>query len=174
MSAKKIQELLKKIDSTQNDEEVIKYLYEIREVGNAGVVPHLINLMVKTPNEDIRNAIVEILFDIKDQEAVEPILKGVLDEKNALYRSLLVSVFWQSSLQVDSILTALVDIALKYDYLTCFEVVTVIENKISHARDKDVIECLHKINEHVTYIKDDKTTVLLELKAVLENLLLEQ
>lgn len=173
-SSKKLHELLKKIQNNPAEQELLKYIHEVRNIGNYASIKPLIDILVSTDNSLVYKEISQILFELKDQNCVLPIINSLSDEKTKKHRHILVSALWQSSLNADAYLQELVNVALENDYLTCLEVLTVIENTGQNIHDEDIISSLNKINEHITYIHDDKNILLNELKTILENLLLDK
>ncbi|MFD2671783.1 HEAT repeat domain-containing protein [Marinicrinis sediminis] len=72
-----------------NMEEVIRIIEQIAERKERAYIPTLIDYLIETDHNILRNAIAIALSDLKAQESVEPILNLVLHPKTAKNRGTL-------------------------------------------------------------------------------------
>ena len=118
---------LKGLES-QNNAEVMKSIQALREEGTEEAIPFLVQTMVNNPVEDIKNEIAHLLFDLKNVQALPPLIAEIINPSNLEYQHILVSACWESGLDCTGYLNFFVELALSSNYLVAFECLTVIEN----------------------------------------------
>lgn len=171
--SKRLQDLIAVLSNSPSDELLLKHLNEIRNIGNEHLIKPMVHILVNTTNDQVYEEITQVLFELKNQQCIVPLLELIQDKSTVEHRDVLVSALWQSNLRCEAYVKTLVDIALENDYLTCIEVLTVIENLSNGIPDQDLIDGLHKIDEYLNSHKDVKNSLLQELKAILEQFLMK-
>lgn len=172
-TSKKLQELISVLSSSPTDDVILRHIQDIRAMGNEQLIKPIIHILVTTENEMVFHEITQILYELKNQNCIEPLIQMIQDESTLKYRNVLASALWQSNLHCEAHVKPLVDIALKNDYLTCIEILTVIENLSNNISDQDLIDSLRKIDDYLAQHQDEKNTLLMELKLVLEQFLMK-
>ncbi len=156
---------------SQQEKEVIEALIKLRNSGDEEIMDALIDVLVATQSKEVYDEICKILYDLKNQESVKIIIDSLQLEKTQNHRHILISALWQSSIKSEEYLKELVDAAIVNDFITCLECLTVIENMVKPA-EEDVIYGLRKLDQEISKKSTEKTSLLIELKAILENFLL--
>lgn len=145
-------------------EKVLTAVKQLRLHGKKEAIAEIIDVLIETTNEDVKKNITNLLFDLKDEKAVLPILKAINDKKYHAIKPFLISIFWQSSLDASEHLGALVRIATKNDYNSCLEVLTVIETFDTSFDEEQIMDAVYDIEEKLDdYEIDEEYRKLLHL-----------
>lgn len=135
-------------DLKSNDtEKVLTAVKQLRLHGQKEAVVEILEVFTETANEDVKKSITNLLFDLKDEKAVLPLLKAINDKKYQTIKPFLISIFWQSSLDASEHLGTLVRIATKGDYNACLEVITVIETFDTNFDEEQIMDAVYDIEE---------------------------
>jgi len=162
------------IQDLQSEQETVLMaaLETIRKDGTADLIPHLIQLLVHNDEgEMVFEATRIILNELKTVKAVEPIIKELSEEHTKDIRHILVGALWESGLPVKDHLLFLVDLAIKDDYLTCLECLTVIENIEDRLDDEDLQAGITQVQDALMR-PSDKEDLLNGLIEVLNNFMM--
>jgi hypothetical protein len=100
----------------------------IKHKGNGSMLPHLLLILSQTENEHTVNALSQLLFDLKDAEALNVMIDHLGDERLSNIRVQMLAACWQSGLDTSHRLPDLLNVALEGDYMETLEVLTIIEN----------------------------------------------
>ena len=114
--------------SSKNEKKVFTALKQLRKHGKAVAVLPLVDLLCTTDKEDIKNEITNLLFDLKDQSVVEKLIIAIENDKYILEKPILISIFWQSSLDSSEYISTFIKEAIKGNYMVGIEVLSVIDN----------------------------------------------
>ncbi|MCF8461375.1 MAG: hypothetical protein K9G46_11680 [Flavobacteriales bacterium] len=116
-------------DLKSNDEAfALKAIEKIKKGGDATYINDLLKALVDTTDTGIENAISQLLFDLKDKEAVEEIVNQLANPNFADIRILMLSACWQSGIDLSHRLPDFITVASTGNYMECLEVLTVVEN----------------------------------------------
>jgi hypothetical protein len=126
-----------------NNAEVLTAIKTIRSEGNENAIPFLVKTLVTNPDPDIKNEISNLLFDLKNEKALPPLIMAILNPENKEYRRILISACWESGLNCSPYLKIFVEMAVASDYLETIECLTVIENMIGPFSLKDLEESMN-------------------------------
>ncbi len=145
-----------------------------RKDGNGTSFEAMLQLLLKTDEPDVEAAIVQFLFDLKDEESIGPLISAIQNKDFEYYHSFLVATFWQSALDGSSYLEVFVKAAIKGDYMVCLEALTVIENFDSSYNEQDLLEYEDEIKEaEEKESQKEKKDLLRSLADVVRNLPIE-
>mgnify|MGYP003652706408 CR=1 FL=1 len=104
-------------DLKSNDEAfALKAIEKIKKGGDASYI------------NDVLEALSQLLFDLKDKEAVEELVNQLSNPAFADIRVLILSACWQSGIDLNHRLADFVTVATIGSYMECLEVLTVVEN----------------------------------------------
>jgi hypothetical protein len=167
---KKKQALLIQNLKSENDSIVISALKAIPEDGSPEMLPYLVKLWVSNPGQEITALIEKVIFNLKDPTVIPMLVKMLRDDAFAPDRAAVLTVIWQSGLDISEELDLLVNIAIAGDYMTTFEVLTVIDHLEEFDEEKlnEAIKMLDKALER----KSETQAVLLNLHQILLDKLL--
>lgn len=176
MAEKKLGNRLKNIitDLSSTDEKkVFTALKQVRKHGKREAIIPLVDLLCSTTNEEVKNEIAAILFDLKDQTVVEDLILALDDEKYAAEKATLVAVFWQSSLDSSEHITTIVNQAIKGDYLVAIEVLSVIDNYEATFQETEIEDLKFDLDEAIQTEETEKRNLLITIRSAIDALNLE-
>ncbi len=112
---------------SDNSALVLKTMEAVRENGTVALFPQLFNVYQNTSSEDIRQAFLNIIRDVKDKQAPEIIASEIFNrEWDARVAEVLSSV-WQSGLDYGKQIEVFVHFVKNEDLNVCMEALTCIE-----------------------------------------------
>jgi hypothetical protein len=165
-----ISQVLKNLKSNQKHL-VIEGLNQFRELGKAEFLEEVINLLIVSKDEEIRELIMNLLFEIKDQGAV-PVLVNAINNKSlkGVKKTLLLAC-WQSGLDFSEYLPVFTEIVRTSDIETGLEAFSVAEN-FTEKSSLDVIDeeisltraYLEKKTDNNNILAGELLKVLLDMK----------
>ena len=161
-SEKKQLQRIKKLRNglaSTDEKEVRKAVEEAREQGDARIVPDLIEVWAITENEELRNEILKIFYDLKDSEATQHLLEA-LDHPDIQDRSDLLAVFWNSRLDGSEKLDKFTEIAVEGSYQEAFEALTAIEEMEGPFDENTVMEGQLWIKTYYAQGEDEKKPII--------------
>jgi len=149
-------------DLTSSDKDVlVKAIREVAEHGSPAIINHLLRATFKS---GFPEALVEgkkILFNIKDNGAVDVLLDVLKGNEFIAFKSEIAASIWEAGLNAEDRLIDLVEIAITSDYMTIVEVTTIIENIETGFPFDEVTEASLIINEHLHEVEDESRSALL-------------
>ena len=153
---------------------VLEAIKKNRKEGNAASFKALLELLRDTDEPTVEAAIIEFLYDLKDEESIPVLLEAIQDEEYTFYQSFLVATFWQSAIVGSPYLDLFVKTAIRGDYMTSLEALTVIENFDSAYAHYELLDLESDINEAVEEEEsEDKKVLLISMADVVRNLPIE-
>ena len=127
-------------DLKSNDEAfALKAIEKIKKGGDATYIHDLLEALQATTDVSIENGISQLLFDLKDKEAVEEIVNELINPKFSDVRIIMLSACWQSGIDLSHRLPDFITVASVGNYMECLEVLTVIEN-LEAIQDQEMLE----------------------------------
>ena len=145
--------------ASTDENEVQKAVESAREEGDARIVPDLIEVWAVTENEDIRNSILKIFYDLKDSDATEHLLEA-LDHPDIQDRSDLLAVFWNSRLDGSDKIDKFTEVAVEGSYQEAFEALTAIEEMEGPFDENRVMEAQLWVKTYYAQGEDEKKPLL--------------
>ena len=140
---------------------VLKALKEVSEHGNPTVMPALLKATFLTRDQDALEAGLFILYNLKDNNCVDALFEALNDETYMEFHNVIAASIWEAGLNVDDRLIELVEMAVKHDYITAIEIITIIENIETGFPYEEVTDASLTINEFVEESEDDDKNALL-------------
>lgn len=158
------------ITDLQSEDEtiVLEAIESTRTRGTTAILEILLNVLISTDRPAVYSAIANVLKDVKDKSALEPILNTISNPESKNHRAMLVSMIWEAGLESDEHLLYFTDLAIKDNYTVCLEALTVIENMEGKFPSADLDEAIERVCSAIANTKSDKTDLLQELKVVLQ------
>lgn len=149
---------------SDDTEKVLTAIKQLRLHGQKEAIAEVLAVFIETTNEEVKKSITNLLFDLKSEDSVLPIIKAINDKKYVSIKPFLISIFWQSSLDASEHLGSLVRIASKGDYNSCLEVLTVIETFDNSFDEDQIMDAVYDIEEKLDdYEIDEEYRKLLYL-----------
>ena len=170
MESKAVEIFLKRLDAS-GDEQVPELLNEVRVDSSPVIIDRLIKRWKKCEDELIRESLFNYFSDLRDQQALGPIMEAILSESDNQFKNALISTLWMSSLDATEYFSELITVALEGDFMTAVEVSTVIENFDSEFSEDEIMEAMYQLDECIMEESDEEMVRMLNnLKEVINNL----
>ncbi len=159
-------------DLNSNDDKlVMKAIKAVRSKGNELIIPHLIQAGLSTTNEKIKSEVIAILFDLKSDQALVPMIEALNNPAFKAFRETLIASFWNSRLDASNYMDVFVKLAIEGDYMECLECLTVIENLEGPFEEGPVMESLIMLKEYFAQeVKDEKEELLRSVLTTIKKL----
>ena len=168
-----VKKILKDFSAT-DPKVVIEAIKKNRQVGNGKTFKALLGVLKNTDEPLVETEIIQFLFDLKDEDSVPVLIKAIQDAEMSYYHSFLVSSFWQSAIDGSDYLNVFIEVAIKGEYMTALEALTVVENFDAAFSQSDLQEYEADIIEAIEQEQnEDKKALLVSLGDVIRNLPIE-
>jgi hypothetical protein len=162
-------EWTKALESLDPDQ-AIPAIYEIRNSGSIKMLHFLFQLIRKDTPLAIRTEILNLLADIKSQDAVPVIASSLENMDFGEQLPGFVAACWQSGLDFSKYLPVFAKLFIDSDYLTSLEAFTVLEESFPNATDEARTDCLRYLRKSENLVIDDKLALFRELRKVIESI----
>lgn len=124
---------------SENETIALAAIEKVKKSGDAAMVPSILKALASTKELSIENALSQLLFDLKDKEAVEELVNQLQNPEFSEIRVLMLSACWQTGMDMSHRLSDFITIACTGTYMECLEVLTVIENW-ENIKDQEMLE----------------------------------
>jgi hypothetical protein len=161
-------EWTKALESLDPDQ-VIPAIYEIRNSGSIKILPALFHMIRKETPLIIRSEILNLLSEIKSQDAVPVIASSLEDMDFGEYLPGFVAACWQSGLDFSRYLPVFAKLFISSDYLTSLEAFTVLEESFPNATDEARSDCIRYLKQSEKLVSDEKRALYKELLKTIMN-----
>jgi hypothetical protein len=150
-------------------EQVIPAIYEIRNSGTIKILPVLFHMIRKGTPLIIRSEILNLLSEIKSQDAVPVIASSLEDMDFSEHLPGFVAACWQSGLDFSRYLPVFAKLFVSSDYLTSLEAFTVLEESFPNATDEARADCIRYLKQSEKLVSDEKRALYKELLKTIMN-----
>jgi len=158
---------------SDEEKKVTTAIKQLRKHGTAEAIVPLLDKYSSSNSESIKSDISSLLFDLKDESVVPEIINAVNSKKYDEIKPFVISILWQAAIDSSSHISTLVSQAIKGDYLTCIEVLTVIESYDTTFNEQEIEDLKFDIDETIESQEEEKQKLLLTIKTVIEGLPVE-
>ncbi|MFV0290812.1 MAG: HEAT repeat domain-containing protein [Mangrovibacterium sp.] len=156
-------ELKNRLQSGRADE-VLQALEDLAMEGDVECLPVVIDLLHDSVDEQIVGQIGSLLGQLKQQEAVPHLMAAVGDDRLHDIREELLTACWENGLSYVDYIGLLVDIMISSDFMTAFEVHTLITNMWGKISREQRMSEESKIDAALLSINAEKGNLLEEVK----------
>ncbi len=168
----RLNNIIKDLASSES-KKVFTALKQLRKHGKKEAILPLINTLHVTDNEEVKNEIINLLFDLKDQSVVEELILAIKDDRFIKEKPTLISIFWQSSLDSSEYISVFIKEAIKGDYMVGVEVLSVIDNYEATFQETEIEDLKFDLDEAIECEQTEKVNLLISLRAAIDALNLE-
>ena len=140
--------------------------------GDPSVLAHLADILKKDISEKLRNEIISLLNDLRDTDAITPMMEVLRNEEDAEVRKILLSTVWSSKLDYSKYLPDFVAMAIEGDFMEALECLTIIENLEGPFEEQLILESQLHLRD---YVQDDapkdpqKSHIMSEIALILKD-----
>lgn len=145
-----------------------KALQDMRKRGDATLVPAFLLAFARTDDDELRSEFCQVLYDLKDVDAMNAVLDHLGDPALAVIRTNMLAAVWQSGLDMRHRLPELVEVALSGDYMECLEVLTAVENMDPPTDVAMVVALTERMHAVMADDVNEKEDLLLSMIEVFE------
>jgi len=164
---KKIQSLRGKLSS--NDTKVVlQSLEQIKEEGEAELIPDLLQVMESTDIKDIQSKVLEILNNLKSQTAANSLISELERIDNPDLKNNVLSSCWKNGLDYSQHIDRLIDIFIQSEFMNALEAFTIIENSTQNLSNSVLDQSVNKIKNSLDHINQEKRPLMMELIHLLD------
>ncbi len=154
----------------KDDSKVMKALKTITRSGTADEIPALMDVYIKAEDGPIKEELIKMLSSMK-LEGGDSVLVGLLrEERFKDHHVFILTSIWNSGYQPIDHVDVIVNAGLQGDYMTNFEVLTILEN-LEPPYDMDVIAVAAlNVDDHLEEnLPDERTPIIQQVQQVLEH-----
>lgn len=155
--------------ASEQDSFVLAALHEIRISGSVRMIPYIVDLLVSSHKNAVKNNILNLICDIKTQEAVPYLVESIERLESGDYYPQYIAACWQSGLDFSAYLQIFVNVFIRADYQTALEAFTVIEESLINANDDIKAGCLLQLKSSHDVISGNKQPLYRELIKIIKN-----
>ena len=148
--------------SSSMDTIVLKALEKVKDKGTEKVIPHLINAYFSNDNTKIKKEIKEILNSLKISSAASILIDELIAEDHER-NQLILNALWNSNLDSSKDVSKIIETAIRGDYLTAFEALTVLENMDHVIEEEELVESKLLLNNYFGEKTDEKADILKQI-----------
>lgn len=163
--SKKDKEWIKKL-KTGREDVILQSLRDLRDAGNNKILPEIMTLLKGRYSNEIEQAVFRILNDLNEQSSAETVMENLPDYEEEECFHQLISSCWQNGLDYSQHLAYFIDIALKKDFNSSFEALTVIEENVNQLEDDERESLVSKIELAKSNVSIEKRSLLKELQSI--------
>lgn len=155
-------------DLKSNDEKIaLKAISKLKKSGDVSFVVDILEALSATTELGIENALSQLLFDLKDKEAVEELANQLFNPDFAEIRVIMLSACWQTGVDLSHRLPDFITVVSTGSYMECLEVLTIVENwegiKNQEMLELEIIRLKAFLGESDTPENDEMVFSLLEV-----------
>lgn len=155
-------------DLKSNNETVaLAAVDKLKKAGDATFIPEILSALSSTTEVAIENALAQMLFDLKDKEAVEEVVNQLFTEEFKDIRVLMLSACWQTGMDLSHRLPDLITVVTIGSYMECLEVLTIVENweaiKDQEMLENEIIRLQAYLSESDTPENDEMIFSIIEV-----------
>ena len=160
-------EWIKKL-KTGREEVILQSLKDLRNTGSNVIIPEIMALLKGGYSDEVDKAVLKLLNDLNEQSSVETFMENLSSFEDEECFHSLISSCWQNGLDYSNHLAYFVDVALKKDYNSAFEALTVIEGNVNQLEDEERESLVLKIELAKSNINEEKKSLLNELQSIIQ------
>ena len=159
-------EIIKNLRSEKTSviKETLNY---ITKEGNKDVLYEVIDLLNTTSDTFIRDEIINILENLKEQDCVFSMIKAIENPDYKDILSIIISSCWKNGLDFNENIEVFTDVFIQSDFQLAFDAFTVIDH-FENIDARLAKTCMLRLENSVEDIKDDKKTLYFELINIIE------
>ncbi|MFK7756945.1 MAG: hypothetical protein AB8B53_08460 [Flavobacteriales bacterium] len=127
-SQKAIDEKLKTELFSSDETKVLTALATIEKDGSRGMVEPVLELLVRSDSEAVKQEVLNQMSQLKIGDMEDLFMEKLQHEDFKSYQQQVIACMWNSGMNPINHLDVLAEVAVKGDYMTALEVLTLVEN----------------------------------------------
>lgn len=150
------------------DDIIMEGIHEVRDNGDPEILHDLVDLLGDGGNSSIENAVLQVLNDLKDQNSVEVLIAIIQKYRGQAILNKLVCACWQNGLDYSAHIPLFIDLAIKEDYRTSLEVLSLIEENEAHINPEERQSHIQCIKDKLNNTEEEKRCLLEQIISILQ------
>ena len=169
--ADEIKSLIK--DLKASDEVIVLDAIEkVKHLGDPRMIPTLVELLIAADtSQKVKDAVQNLLNQLKSPQVLPQLFACLEDPSTEGHRHRLIAAMWEAGLSPHEYLDDLTALAIDEDYLTCLEVLTVVENLTELPSEGALQENMQRLQGAIAF-QPEKKDLLESLIRVLQDFLM--
>lgn len=115
---------------------------QLKHDGNSKAIKPLIDTWISNDGNRLGDAIQKLMYSLKDTEGISTIIDEAAALEDQEMKAKLLSSLWNAGIDCSDYLETIVNIAVKAEYLTAVECMTIIENMEGPFEESQLMESL--------------------------------
>lgn len=168
-----LEEIKKELNSSQ--EVLVKNaIKNIQKKGDHTLIETILEVYQSTDNLETKNELGTMLSSLKISKAEDELLKALNEPKFGSIHQDILSFIWNSGFQPMDHLLDFVSVAIKGDYMTALEALTLVENLDGPFQEELIIESTIELKNYISENqKDEKIDLMKSLLGVVSTFVIE-
>jgi hypothetical protein len=129
---------------------------QLKHDGTSKAIKPLIDTWISNESNRLGDAIQKLMYSLKDTEGISTIIDEAAAIVDQEMQAKLLSSLWNAGIDCSDYLETIVNIAVKADYLTAVECMTIIENMEGPFEESQLMESLINLRLIVQDEKDNQ------------------
>ncbi|MFN8254784.1 MAG: hypothetical protein U0W24_03790 [Bacteroidales bacterium] len=154
---------------SQNKDEILSAIDDVKETGRPELISALLDILVQHTDIELQAAVFGILNELKNQKCAIEIVNALKSKKYNNFRNQIYLSCWSSGLDYSEYLPFFVELFIAEDFINAFEIFTLIE---TFEREYDVLildKLVYNLKSCALGSEETKNRLLTELIHLLEN-----
>lgn len=149
-----------------------KGLDGLRSNGDVNVLPELLTYWTKVTDEPTQKAIEQLFIDLKDSNAVSPIMEFLVKLEDQSLQTRLLNTIWNTKVDFSEHLATFVRLAVHGDLETAIECLTIIENLEGPFQEYQFLDAQVELSEFPerNEANTPKSLLISEIALIIKNL----
>ena len=155
----------------EDDKGLLAVLKKMRSKGAVSLLPLLLDTLLETKSESVKQAILGMLNDLKQSAAIPVLIEAIQNPTYEAIRRELIAVFWESSLDASNELPVLAQVAIESEFMTTFECLTVVEHLDGPFQEEIVLDAMVILQAYLgKNIEEEKRELLLTMYSIMKEI----
>jgi len=163
------QELISGLNSP-DENTVLQTISELRIHGNTEVLSSVFSLLFSKKMENIEEAILNLINDIKDPHAVPVFMVAVKEYRGNTGYEKLISACWQCGLDFSAYIDQFIELVIDDGYYTALEAFSVVEENVTNLNSQQRSARIEFIRSKIEFLSPEKRLLVNELMSLLSNI----
>ncbi len=162
-SQKAIDEKLKTELFSSDETKVLSALSTIEEDGSRDMVEPVLELLVRSESETVKQKVLDQLSQLKIGDVEDLFIQKLKHEDFKSYQQQVVACMWNSGMNPINHLDTLAEVAIKGDYMTTLEVLTLVENMEGPFDHESLTDAFSEVGLFLSEIEEEDQDARIDL-----------
>jgi|GEM_PF-3094456 len=152
--------------ANEDDNQLVSTLHYFRENGDVSLLPQVLELLTSDRSDDLKNSILELVADIKTQDAAMMAFDFMYHTQNMQIKKAMIATLWQSGQNFSDKAEDIVDLMLLFnEFEPAFDSYTLLENCAENIPQEIASKLFDKIKNAESFADDSLKGIYESAKA---------